>query len=512
MQSFLKTLIIVLCAVMALQSGPVKADPADISATSRSVVRVVLVARDGDRTHYVGHGSGIVIASDKILTNAHVVSIVRDDPNIVIGIIPSQGSRSYGGKIISYSPANDLAIIQMESGTLPPATIYSAVPDDGSSVVAIGYPAAVDRAQGLQMGDMVAPMAPVKTPGVISGGRTSREMDTLLHTAPIASGNSGGPLVDTCGRVVGINSFGSLSDGNDAEFGFAVSALEIVQFLRNAKINFQTTTSPCRSNADLTREEERRQMAELQRQAEIDRTANAERLLAQRNAERIADSEITTSRENRMAIAALMLALAVFAGVAGFTMYDRGQRNHAIIGIGGAAALLLAAMIIFITRPGMAEREDRTAELLKETMPAQKVSTRSFEGTNICTLNDKRSRITVSELPEIQIKWTDEGCINERTQYGREGAQWSRIFVPNSEQTVSVNSFDPANGEYRTERYLLGLNAMSKARDVRKRYNSRSCTSDAARLSELEDMQKALRQTLPAQPNEVLVYDCKPKE
>src|SRR3546814_18913014 len=95
-----------------------------------------------------------------------------------------------------------------------------------SDLTAIGYPGTVDRAQGLDLQDMIEPLTPVKSSGTVSAGRSSRQFDTILHTAPMASGNSGGPLVAACGRVVGINSFGSLSDGNDAEFGFAISNRE----------------------------------------------------------------------------------------------------------------------------------------------------------------------------------------------------------------------------------------------------------------------------------------------
>ncbi|WP_164114980.1 serine protease [Sphingorhabdus sp. Alg239-R122] len=500
--------LLMLLAGMIFLPSPAQADPEDIAAASRSVVRVVLVAREGERVFFVGHGSGVMIAPDKILTNAHVIEPVREDQSIVIGIIPSQGRKSYGGKLLSFSPANDLAVIQLQNGRLPPATIYSAKPADGASVVAIGYPASVDRAQGLQINDLITPMAPVKTPGVISGGRTSREMDTLLHTAPIASGNSGGPLVDPCGRVVGINSFGSLSDGNDAEFGFAVSAREIMQFARNANIRPRTTSAACRSAAELSREEEKRRSAELQRQAEIDRTANAEKQQARQNAERQADVEIMTSRENHMALAALLLAIATLSAGTGGILFERGKRNPAIAATGGALLLLTGAITAFVIRPGLAEREDRIAAILAENAPAQNNLALSFNGKNVCKLNTDRSRITVSELPQIELQWDDNGCINGRTQYGREGARWSRIFVPNSEQTVSINSFDPQKGEYRTERYLLGIDAMGAARGIRRRYSSKACTMDADKLTELEDMQKVLRQALPAHPNEVLVYEC----
>src|SRR3546814_16842826 len=76
--------------------------------------------------------------------------------------------------------------------------------------------------------------------------------------APMASGNSGGPLVDACGRVVGINSFGSLSDGNDAEFGFAISNREIASFLRQAGVAFARTNAECKSPEQAQEEEARR--------------------------------------------------------------------------------------------------------------------------------------------------------------------------------------------------------------------------------------------------------------
>ena len=169
-----RILALFLLVTAALLTGPAQADPADISAASRSVVRVVLAAKDGNKVAFVGHGSGFVVAPDKILTNAHVVEIARQEPSVVIGIIPSQGGTSYGGRIIAYSPGNDLALIQvLDGGRLPPMTIFGGPVDDGADVVAIGYPGSVDRAQGLDLDDLINPMSPVKTTGTISGGRTT---------------------------------------------------------------------------------------------------------------------------------------------------------------------------------------------------------------------------------------------------------------------------------------------------------------------------------------------------
>ena len=182
---------------------------------------------------------------DKVLTNAHVVELAREERNLVIGVIPSEGSKTYGGRIIAYSPGNDLALIQLEEGSLPVSTFYAGAVNDGQHVTAIGYPGTVDRAQGLGLKQLVEPLATVKTSGNISSGRASQSFDTILHTAPLAAGNSGGPLVDDCGRVLGVNSFGSISDGNDAEFGFAVSWREIASFLRQAGVSSLRTVVPC---------------------------------------------------------------------------------------------------------------------------------------------------------------------------------------------------------------------------------------------------------------------------
>lgn len=95
-----RILAILVLAATALLAGPAQADPADISAASRSVVRVVLAATDGDQVAFVGHGSGFAVAPDKIVTNAHVVEIARQEKTVVIGIVPSQGSTSYGGRIM----------------------------------------------------------------------------------------------------------------------------------------------------------------------------------------------------------------------------------------------------------------------------------------------------------------------------------------------------------------------------------------------------------------------------
>ena len=505
--SFPVRIILLLLAIFAPTSAGL-ADPADIAAASRSVVRIVLVARVGDKSYYVGHGSGFAVTPNRIVTNAHLVEGLRDDKSIVIGIIPSEGKKSFGGKLIAYSPRNDLALIALEEGRLPPMVLTASPPEDGSQVVAIGYPAAVDRAQGFGLDELVEPMAPVKTPGVISGGRTTRQFDTLLHTAALAAGNSGGPLVDNCGRVVGVNSFGSLSDGTDAEYGFAVSDREVMTFLRSAKVDFQTSSSPCRSAAELSADEQARTRAEMQRAAER-QARDAARTAARRQAYlRDAEYNITATRENYMAVAALMLALSVMAAGAAWTLLDRDKRNHGIASASAAAFLLVAAVVTFLVRPSFGEAEDRVEARLKSEERTRPTPETAVAGTNICTLIPERSRIIMSNAATVELHWQADGCINDQTQYSREGGHWTRVLVPDQEETVTINSFAPETGEFKVEHFMLGFSQMEKARAIRGRYEGDTCSANPARLAELEDMQKAIRQSLPAQPNETLVYSC----
>ena len=472
-RSMNRILALLLLVTTALLAGPAQADPADISAASRSVVRVVLAAKDGSKVAFVGHGSGFMVAPDKVITNAHVVEIARQESSVVIGIIPSQGGVSYGGRIIAYSPSNDLALIQvLDGGRLPPMTIFGGPVADGAEVVAIGYPGSVDRAQ--------------------------------------ASGNSGGPLIDNCGRVLGANSFGSISDGNDAEFGFAVSAREILNFVRKAGVKASVTATPCRSAAEISQKERLREATARAKVAAAKAAEAEKRERAEAKLRTSISQDIIAERENRIAIAALMLALALLAAGGGGFLLWQGKRNPGIAAASAAGLLLIGAVIIFLSRPDFSEIDDRVAAALKDNRPdnSPEQPGKATAGKYLCRINPERSRITVSQQDELPLEWAEGGCVNGRTQYGRDGAKWSRIFVPNSEQTVTINSFQPDRGELTEERYLMGLDAMTRARAIRSEYGNKACTADPAVLADIEEMVKAIRAELPGQANESLVYEC----
>jgi S1-C subfamily serine protease len=148
---------------------------------------------EGREPEQMGAGSGVVIAPDGyILTNDHVV---HDAQKLTATLT---NGTTLTARLMGTDQATDLAVIRAEGPSLPYATLGdSAALRVGQLVIAIGNPF------GFQ--------STVST-GVVSAlGRAFRSRegrlieDIIQHTAPLNPGNSGGPLVDSRGRIVGIN-------------------------------------------------------------------------------------------------------------------------------------------------------------------------------------------------------------------------------------------------------------------------------------------------------------------
>lgn len=503
MTALLRYIIPLLALVAPLAA---RAEQQDIAAAARSVVRVALVATDGSDAYFVGHGSGVAVAPDKILTNAHVVELAREEKNLVIGVIPSEGRKTFGGHIIAYSPGNDLALIQLDEGNLPVGTFYAGAVSDGQHVTAIGYPGTVDRAQGLGLKQMVEPLGTVKTNGSISAGRSSQNFDTILHTAPLAAGNSGGPLVDDCGRVLGINSFGSISDGNDAEFGFAVSWREIASFLRQAGVSSLHTIIPCRTMAEADSAEAAITQREAQASEQKSRASDAARENALNHARDVAERDVISARENAMAGAAVLLALAVLGLGAGGLFYSQGREKRATRFLAGGGLMLFGALGLFFFRPSFSSIDERIAVTQDKGVIGNNAF--AWAGDNICKIDLNRSRITISQPSDIAFNWTESGCANGDTQYVASGTIWQRTTVPADGHYISSASFDPATGLLRVQRWLPDGDTMDKVQALIGGKPVKECSSAPETLTRITALQSDLAAMPPAQPNERLVYHC----
>lgn len=165
-----------------------------VDAVGPAVVSISIGKNQPHRaTDQIGAGSGVVIAPDGyILTNDHVVQ--KAD---TLEVTLTDGSR-FSATLIGKDPATDLAVIRANTSYLPCSTLGN------SEGLRVGQLA-------IAMGNPFGFQSTVST-GVVSAlGRTLRSTkgrlieDIIQHTAPLNPGNSGGPLVDSTGIVIGIN-------------------------------------------------------------------------------------------------------------------------------------------------------------------------------------------------------------------------------------------------------------------------------------------------------------------
>ena len=478
-------------------AAPARAD--DISAAGRSVVRVVVVAVEDGQVVGFGHGSGFAVAPNRIVTNAHVVALAVQYPkDVAIGIVPSEGNRSYGARIVRVDAQHDLALLEMEQGQLPPIPLFLGALPDGATVAALGYPGNVDLATAQSADDYITPLPPTRSMGNYSNERPINGIAALLHTANIARGNSGGPLLDQCGRVIGVNTFITRGDEGDSPFGFAIAIREVAAFLRASGQPFRAVSSECVSMAERLATDRQRTEAEERERAAAQQAS--ERARQQRIEQ--ARAQIQEIRENRVAVALLLLVLAAAALGGALVMLHKDRQRHAyILGAIGLLFILIAAAL-FVTRPSLAEAETTGNEAeAAATAP-------SFAGRHSCRLVPDRSRITVSSAPAVDLEWAEGGCVNGRTQYARDGETWRRILVPNGEQAVSVLEVHPGARQYVVTRYLLAAEAMARARALRRGIDLAQCTAEQPRIAALTEGQEQIRRILPSLPNERLVYDC----
>ena len=197
-----------------------------------------------------GSGSGIIISEDgQILTNNHVVAEVADGGDLSVTF--SDGKQA-DAEIVGRDPATDLAVIQAQDVSgLTPATLGSSADlHVGDTVLAIGSPLGLDGS--VSAGIVSALNRSIQLGGESNspfGGQSSAVpavIDAIQTDAAINPGNSGGALVDTDGKVVGINTaIASLAQGTGGEggnigVGFAIpidSAKDIAaQLVQDGKV------------------------------------------------------------------------------------------------------------------------------------------------------------------------------------------------------------------------------------------------------------------------------------
>jgi len=212
--------------------GPALAGGQSIPAIVKGVLpEVVSIDAKGPATGE-DQGTGMVISSaGEVITNNHVIAGATS-----ITVTVYNQTAPLQAALVGADPTNDLALLKVDS---PPADLHPVTFGDSTHLVVGDAVIAIGNALGLSAG------TPTVTSGIVSAlGRTVQAGDTtgstetlsnLIQTdAAINSGNSGGPLVDSSGDVVGMNTaVASSSSGNAPaqNIGFAIPAVTIEKLI-----------------------------------------------------------------------------------------------------------------------------------------------------------------------------------------------------------------------------------------------------------------------------------------
>jgi len=231
--------------------GLAKAQEIQSDQMEHSTVRVIAHHSDG-----ASEGSGFVIGDGRyVVTNYHVVA--NADAVKVFNRYGTVMENDVTGFVVK-SPERDIAVLKLAevSGLTPVVLGTRASVHKLQHVLAAGFPGAADN-----RGDSLDNMMEVRfTTGIISGFVQENGEGMYQISAAVNPGNSGGPLFDECGRVIGINSLKSLvnavvvgADGKPTlqrvplgeNIAWAIQTDVLVDLLHSANIPVQVESTPC---------------------------------------------------------------------------------------------------------------------------------------------------------------------------------------------------------------------------------------------------------------------------
>jgi len=188
----------------------------------------------GDRSRSMpemGSGSGVIISEDGyIVTNNHVVD-GADEVTVTLS-----NKKSFKAKVVATDPSTDLAVVKVEAKGLP-FLLYGNSDDVkvGQWVLAVGYPLSLET---------------TVTAGIVSAKGRSIDINRRQSQAPVESfiqtdaavnpGNSGGPLINPQGQLIGINSAIASPTGSYAGYSFTIP-VNIVKKVVTDLIKYGTT-------------------------------------------------------------------------------------------------------------------------------------------------------------------------------------------------------------------------------------------------------------------------------
>lgn len=186
-----------------------------------SGLQTSVVSVGGKACSYIASGSGFFVSHDLVVTNAHVVAGMKD-PEVF-----TNSNLTFSAKAVVFDPDNDVAILKIDSPDRIPVPLADYEPPVGEGVVALGFPEAGPYHASPGKVTMV-----LNARGESIYGKATSLQKHIVLDIQVRPGNSGGPVVDRDGAVVGIVTAKSVISKTN---GIAVPASTIRRNLEQAK-------------------------------------------------------------------------------------------------------------------------------------------------------------------------------------------------------------------------------------------------------------------------------------
>ena len=201
-----------------------------------------------------GFGSGFFVTPSKIVTNGHVVQDAATKGLEVFVVNENIGVHRAKVSDIQFSGdyAEDFALLSINEQVGIPLTLVNVQsPGDYKldKVFAAGFPGSViesdeDFINLIQTDEFSVPDLVITDGTVSSHQKVFGEVLAFVHTAQISGGNSGGPLVNQCGNVMGMNTF--INSSTDGVRNFSLVSSELLRFLSRSMVVPRVSARECK--------------------------------------------------------------------------------------------------------------------------------------------------------------------------------------------------------------------------------------------------------------------------